>query len=266
MTKFNDLINWFENKGPVLVALSGGVDSALVASAAFKKLKDSALAITANYKTLSNEELESAKKISSEIGIHQIIINYDELSNENFVRNDNKRCFYCRTELAQHLQDFAKKNNVKTIVDGTNLDDFKDYRPGIVAIHDNGIKSPLVETKFTKNEIRNEAKSLGLSVFDRPSNSCFASRIPWGQRVTAERLARIEVGETIVKQITGIQQVRVRDLDGLAKIEVEQDKIHCFSDKATINEINVKLQQIGFKNVIVDSEGYQPGKINVIVD
>ncbi len=266
MTKFNELINWFENKGPVIVALSGGVDSALVACAAFKKLKNSALAITANYKTLSQEELESAKKISSEIGIHQIIINYDELSNENFVRNDNKRCFYCRTELAQYLQAFAKKNNVKTIVDGTNLDDLKDYRPGIVAIHDNGIKSPLVETKFTKNEIRNEPRSLGLSICDRPSNSCLASRIPWGQRVTAERLARIEVGETIVKQITGAQQVRVRDLDGLAKIEVEQDKIHCISDKKTINEINLKLQQIGFKNVIVDSEGYQPGKINVIAD
>ncbi len=159
-----------------------------------------------------------------------------------------------------------QKNNVKTIVDGTNLDDLKDYRPGIVAIHDNGIKSPLVETKFTKKEIRNEAKSLGLSVCDRPSNSCLASRIPWGQRVTAERLARIEVGETIVKQITGAQQVRVRDLDGLAKIEVEHDKIHCISDKKIINEINLKLQQIGFKNVIVDSEGYQPGKINVIAD
>lgn len=266
MNKFNELINWFENKGSVIVALSGGVDSALVACAAFKKLKDSALAITANYKTLSQEELVSSKKICSEIGIYQIIINYDELSNENFVKNDNKRCLYCRTELAQYLQDFAKKNNVKTIVDGTNLDDLKDYRPGIVAMHDNGITSPLVDTKYTKNEIRNQAKSLGLSVYDRPSNSCLASRIPWGQRVTAERLARIEVGETIVKQLTGVQQVRVRDLDGLAKIEVEQDKIQWIFNKKTINEIHIKLQQIGFKNVVVDSEGYSPGKINVIAD
>ena len=219
-----------------------------------------------NYKTLSQDELDSAKKISSEIGIEQIIINYDELSNENFVQNDKNRCFYCRTELAQYLIDFAKTNNIKTIVDGTNLDDLKDYRPGIIALHDNGIKSPLVETKFTKNEIRNEAKNLGLTVHDRPSNSCLASRIPWGQRVTAERLTRIEVGETIVKQIAGVQQVRVRDLNGIAKIEVEHDKIHHISNKKIINEINVKLQQIGFKNVIVDSEGYQPGKINVITE
>ena len=140
------------------------------------------------------------------------------------------------------LTGFCQKNNVKTIVDGTNLDDLKDYRPGIAAMHDFGIQSPLVFSKYTKAEIRNDAKNLGLSVYDRPSNSCLASRIPWGQRVTAERLARIEVGETIVKQIARIQQVRVRDLDGIAKIEVEQDNIQRISDPKIINEINVKLQ------------------------
>ena len=126
-------------------------------------------------------------------------------------------------ELSQHLIELANKHEITTIVDGTNIDDLGDYRPGITALHQNGIQSPLVETNFSKNQIREMAKSVGLSVYDKPSNSCLASRIPWGQRVTAEKLARIEFGETIVKQLTKINHVRVRDLDGSAKIEVEKN-------------------------------------------
>jgi len=266
MTKLGELINWFENKGPVLVALSGGVDSALVAFAAFQKLNDSAVAVTANYKTLAQDELDSSKRICSEIGILQKIINYDELSNENFVQNDNQRCFHCRNELGKYLNEFAKQNNIKTIVDGTNLDDLNDYRPGIEAMESYGIKKPLVETGFRKTDVRKEAKNAGLSVYNRPSNSCLASRIPWGQRITAERLARIEVGEKIVKQTIGVTLLRVRDYDGIAKIEVNPDELHLIFNKKKLNEITVKLKQIGFKKVLVDPEGYRSGKLNVIAD
>ncbi|MFB5609181.1 MAG: ATP-dependent sacrificial sulfur transferase LarE, partial [Nitrosarchaeum sp.] len=221
MTKLDTLIDWFENKDKVMIALSGGVDSALVAYAAFQKLGTSAIAVTADYKTLSEEELETAKQICSEIGIRQILLDYDELQNEEFVKNASDRCFHCRMELGDHLVTLAKEHDVKVIVDGTNLDDLGEYRPGIEALKKNGIRSPLVETNFTKNEIRKAAEFVGLSVYDKPSNSCLASRIPWGQRVTAERLVRIELGETIVKQITNLKQVRVRDLDGVAKIEVD---------------------------------------------
>jgi uncharacterized protein len=266
MNKIDELINWFDDKKKVLIALSGGVDSALVAYAAFQKLGDNAIAVTADYKTLSKDELDSAQKICSEIGIKQFIINYNELENENFVRNDNKRCFYCRDELAVKLIHLGEKLNVKTIVDGTQLDDLGDYRPGIDALRSNGIRSPLVEIGFTKNEIRNESKIIGLSVYDRPSNSCLASRIPWGQRVTAERLTRIEVGESFVKQILDVNQVRVRDFDGVAKIEIEKKEIEQLSDKIKLNEITSKLEQIGFKSVLIDPEGYKSGKINVIAD
>jgi uncharacterized protein len=266
MNKIDELINWFDDKKKVLIALSGGVDSALVAYAAFQKLGDNAIAVTADYKTLSKDELDSAQKICSEIGIKQFIINYNELENENFVRNDNKRCFYCRDELAVKLIHLGEKLNVKTIVDGTQLDDLGDYRPGIDALRSNGIRSPLVEIGFTKNEIRNESKRVGLSVYDRPSNSCLASRIPWGQRVTAERLTRIEVGESFVKQILDVNQVRVRDFDGVAKIEIEKKEIEQLSDKIKLNEITSKLEQIGFKSVLIDPEGYKSGKINVIAD
>ena len=263
MNKLNDLVSWFEHKDKVMIALSGGVDSAVVAYAAFQALGSSAIAVTADYKTLSDDELFSAKQVCSEIGIEQILLDYSELENEEFVKNDSNRCFHCRMELGDHLIELAKKHNVKIIVDGTNLDDLGDYRPGIQALRENGIRSPLVETKFLKSDVRDIAKSAGLSVYDRPSNSCLASRIPWGQRVTAEKLTRIEFGETIVKQITNIKQVRVRDFDGSAKIEVDKEMISLF-DEDTLNQITEKLKLIGFSSVDVDKDGYKPGKINVI--
>ena len=263
MTDLNQLLKWFVDKNNVLVSLSGGVDSALVAYAAKKQLGKNAIAVTADYKTLSSEELDSAKLIAREIGITHHIIEYSELDNENFVRNDEKRCFYCRDELSLKLLEFSTSLSIEMIVDGTQSDDMGDYRPGIDALHGNGIRSPLLETHFTKELVRQTAKSVGLSIFDKPSNSCLASRIPWGQRVTAERLARIEMGEKIIKQKTGIQQIRVRDIDGIARIEVEPDKIHLLNDDAIKNEIFSKLQMIGFSKVQIDPDGYFSGKLNV---
>jgi len=265
MTKLDELVNWFESKNKVMVALSGGVDSALVAYAAFQKLGNSAIAVTADYKTLSEEELHSAKQTCREIGIRQLILNYNELENEEFTKNDSNRCFHCRLELGDHLVALAKQHTVRVIVDGTNLDDLGDYRPGIEALKQNGIQSPLVETNFSKSEIRESAKFVGLSIYDKPSNSCLASRIPWGQRVTAEKLTRIEFGETIVKQLTNVKQVRVRDLNGCAKIEVDKVMISSFND-AVLNKITEKLKMIGFSTVEIDQDGYKPGKINVIAD
>ena len=260
------LLNWFDDKNSVLVALSGGVDSALVAYAAYTRLGKSAIAVTADYKTLAQEELESAKKISSEIGIKHIVIEYNELDNESFVKNDNNRCFYCRSELSEHLLEIAKEFESNMIVDGTNIDDLGDYRPGVLALRENGIRSPLAEAGFSKKMVREKAKSVGLSVYDKPSNSCLASRIPWGQSVTAERLARIEIGEKIVKQLTGAKQVRVRDMNGIAKIEVGADELSLLEDNLILQKIKNKLKLISFEDVSIDPEGYRPGKINVITN
>ncbi|MBC8250291.1 MAG: ATP-dependent sacrificial sulfur transferase LarE [Candidatus Nitrosopelagicus sp.] len=264
MTNLEKLLSWFEDKERVLVSLSGGVDSALVAYAAEQILGKNAIAITADYKTLSSEELDSAKIIAQEIGIRHRIIEYNELENENFVRNDEKRCFYCRTELSSKLLDHASSLDIQTIVDGTQSDDMGDYRPGIDVLHRNGIRSPLLETNFSKELVRKTAKSVGLSVFDKPTNSCLASRIPWGQRVTAEKLTRIEMGEKIIKQQTGLQQVRVRDIEGVARIEVEFDKIDFLKKHMTKNNIPSKFKMIGFSHVEIDPDGYSSGKLNII--
>ena len=266
MPRLEDLVNWFEDKKRVIVALSGGVDSALVAYAAFEKLQNNAIAVTADYKTMSQEELDSSKQVCSEIGIRQILLEYNELKNENFVKNDSDRCFHCRMELGNRLLDLANSSNANLIVDGTNLDDLRDFRPGIKAMQQNGIRSPLVETNFTKSEIRETAKLAGLSVYDRPSNSCLASRIPWGQRVTSEKLARIEFGESLIKKVTKIRQVRIRDINGSAKIEVERQHLPTLDDDSTFSDITAKLKLIGFSSVTVDPDGYSPGKINVIQD
>jgi uncharacterized protein len=264
MSKLDLLLDWFSDKNGAIVALSGGVDSALVAYAAHKTLKDAALAVTADYKTLAQEELDSAKKICAEIGIRHRIISYSELENEDFVRNDQNRCFYCRSELAEYLNRISQQENIYLILDGTNADDLGEYRPGIEALKSGGIRSPLLEVGLTKEQVRKLARQAGLSVYDRPSNSCLASRIPWGQRVTAERLARIEMGERFVRQATGVRQVRVRDMDGVAKIEVTKDEIQLL--QTNIAELTEKLVSIGFESVQIDAEGYRPGKINVIAD
>lgn len=264
MKALDRLVSWFDGKQSVLVALSGGVDSALVAYAASESLHDSAVAVTADYRTLSSDELGSARRVASEIGMRHIVISYDELENNSFAKNDNRRCFYCRSELASHLQGIARSEQIARIVDGTNADDLGDYRPGIEAMHDGGIQSPLAALGMGKRQVRAVAKHAGLSVHDRPSNSCLASRIPWGTAVTVERLVRIDLAERFVRQTCGVGQVRVRDIDGTARIEVMPGDITCVQKDLDI--LGRQFETIGFSSLLVDPEGYSPGKANVVAD
>ena len=259
----DDLVDWFDGRGPALVAVSGGVDSALVALAAHRSLGDAALAVTADYSTMPRDDLESAGRTCGEIGIRQEVIRYDELADERFARNDRNRCFYCRTELASRLAPLAAARGARTMADGTHLDDLGDYRPGIRAMRDGGVRSPLVEAGFAKADVRREAAAAGLSAHARPANSCLASRIPWGRRVTAERLARVEVAESMVRSISGVAgAVRVRDLGGAASIEVERASIGLVSSPAVLGPLSERLRAIGFDSARVDPEGYAPGRAN----
>jgi uncharacterized protein len=255
---FQRLISWFQNKNQkAIVALSGGVDSAVVALAAKRALDKKAVAVTADYNTLSGDELKSARKIAKEIHIDHRIVRYNELENDEFVKNDILRCYHCRTELASYLLLEAKKINVSLIVDGTNIDDLKDYRPGIKAMRENGVKSPLVELGIGKQNIRSIAKSNNLSVFDKPSNSCLASRIPHGIPVTFEKLKRIEAAEILVKSIFNVRQVRVRDHQDTARIEVGREELKEMFDTDKLLAIDSKLKNLGFRYVALDLSGYK---------
>ena len=257
-SKYYLLINWFKSRNcKVLVALSGGVDSALVTLAARQALgKDKVLAITANYQTLANEELETAKKVAKEIDVTHLLLEYNELDNPNFTKNDDLRCFHCRNELAINLLKVAKEKSITLIVDGTNLDDLDDDRPGMVALHSRGIKSPLLEIGLDKREVRHFAKINNLSVHDKPSNSCLASRVPHGTEINSVKLRRIERCEIIIKKLSDVKQVRVRDHDTIARIEVEKSEIIKLYNLDKIDKIVFEIKELGFKHVTLDLEGY----------
>jgi len=267
-SRYHLLINWFKSRNcKVIVALSGGVDSALVTLAARQALgKENVLAITANYQTLANEELETAKKVVNEIDVIHHLLEYNELDNPNFTKNDSLRCFHCRNELAINLLKVAKEKNISLIVDGTNLDDVDDDRPGMIALHSMGIRSPLLEIGLGKKEVRHFAKINNLSVHDKPSNSCLASRVPHGTEINLVKLRRIERCEMIVKKLSGVRQVRVRDHDTIARIEVERSEIIKLCNLDKIDKIVFEIKEVGFKHVTLDLEGYgkkEIGKPNV---
>jgi uncharacterized protein len=265
MTDFERLAGWFVQNGErALVALSGGVDSAVVALAAKKALGSNAVAVTADYKTLAEEELESARQVVREIGIRHIIIEYDELENPEFVKNDGSRCYHCRTELGEHLAREAEKLGIALMVDGTHVDDLSDYRPGIRALRENGVRSPLAELGIGKASVRQMAKDHNLSVHDRPSNACLASRIPAGMEVTYEKLRRIESAEIAVKSVFGVRQVRVRDHGEIARIEVGKDELLRVFDADKLAIIDAKLKELGFKFVALDAAGYRQGRLAVV--
>jgi uncharacterized protein len=264
----DELISWFKDKHRVLVALSGGVDSALVAYAAYKALGNNALAVTADYKTLARDELEYAKMLAREIGIRHIIIEYDELEDSNFVNNDSMRCFYCRSRLVMHLKVVADKEQVDVIVDGTNADDMLEYRPGLKALRDNGVRSPLLELGIGKKEVRLLARELGLSLYDKPSNACLASRLAYGVMVTKERLEMVERAESMVKSIFNVKQVRVRmhEHNGyiLARVEVGRDERSKLFDEDKLDTLYSMLRSLGFTHVSIDAWGYKSGSLNIV--
>jgi uncharacterized protein len=247
-----------------LVALSGGVDSAVVALGAKHVLGDKAFAITADYKTLAESEMSTAKKVAMEIGIRHKIICYSELEDPDFIKNDHLRCYYCRRTLSRQLLSFAKKVDISCIVDGTNADDLSDYRPGIKALKEFGIRSPLLEKKIGKVVVREIAKHYNLSVYNKPANSCLASRIPHGIKITEQKLRKIEEAENIIKDLFKVEQVRVRDHTDIARIEIDINELVKMFDLTKLMKLDYILKNIGFRYVSLDLGGYKKGKLVVL--
>ena len=260
--KLEHLKEIIKEKGSVMIAFSGGVDSSLVAKVAYEVLGKKALAVTLTSDTFSKRELESAKIIAQEIGITHEIIESSELGNDEFIKNPENRCYYCKKEEAIVLKKIANKNRIKYIADGVNLSDFDEHRPGIKALDEENIIHPLVEAGIKKSDIKAMAKYLGLSNYNMPSTTCLSSRISYGEKITIEKLKRIEEAESFILSL-GFRQVRVRYHKDVARIEAEKEEI----EKAISfrEEIVRRLKTIGFKYITLDLEGYRSGSMDEVL-
>jgi uncharacterized protein len=264
--KMEKVISKLKEKGSVLVALSGGVDSSLVAKLAKIALGDKVLAVTADSMTLPPGELEEAKKIAKEIGVKHLIIQVNELSNPNFAENPPERCYYCKKELISELKRIAREHNLAAIVDGTNAEDLKGHRPGALALIEEGVFSPLADVGLTKNDVRKLAKMLGLSTAEKPSMACLSSRFPYLQRITQEKLRRVAEAEKTIKQLTGIKELRVRDHGDIARVEVGRNERKLLYNEQLMDTIAGKLKALGFKYVTMDLQGYRSGSMDELLE
>ncbi len=260
--KTNSIINALAEKGSVLVALSGGVDSSLLAALAYKALGEKAIAVTADSQTLAPDELECAKEVAKEIGIKHFVISYDELNEPEFANNPVDRCYYCKKGLLRELKKIALEHGIKTIAEGTNVSDLKHHRPGHRAVLEEGVYNPFVEFNVTKEEIRKMARKLGLSVADKPSMACLSSRFPYGQRITSEGLKRVGKAEDFLKK-KGFKVVRVRDHASIARIEILPGEMKRFLNMR--EEISYEFKRLGFSYVTLDLVGFRSGSMDEIL-
>lgn len=245
----------------VLVAFSGGVDSSVITRLALEYCSR-VLAVTVKSLVNPPNEIEEAECVAQEMGVEWRTIELNELEDSNFQANPPNRCYYCKKGLMTALQELAKSEGLDFIIDGTNADDLKDYRPGALALKELNIKSPLAEAGVTKYEIRNIAKSYNLSVHDKPSMACLASRVPYGEEITEKKLNMIGEAERIIRDLAKIKVVRVRYHRSIARIEVDPSERTKFFDEKLMDKIVAALKQLGFAYVTLDLQGYRSGSMN----
>ena len=238
------------------LAFSGGADSALLL-AVLKKIKPKQLtAITISSQFVSQSEIDYAKKIADLTGVRHLCLNVDILKNENIICNTLERCYFCKIQIFSLIKDTAKKYGIKTLVHGVNLDDLKDFRPGLKAAEELAFISPLADSGFSKKDIRILSKQMGLKTWDKPSQSCLATRIAYGDRITIEKLGRVEEAENLLKE-SGFSHIRVRCLGKTARIEVDPGEIEKILGNNIRIDILKKFVKLGFEHTSIDIEGYK---------
>ncbi|MBM4249304.1 MAG: ATP-dependent sacrificial sulfur transferase LarE [Euryarchaeota archaeon] len=250
--------------GGLLVAFSGGVDSAVLARLARDALGDRAVAVTVDSQTFTAAELREARRLARLIGIRHIVVTHDELAEEAFCRNPPDRCYLCRRGLAGKLRELASRLGIPHIADGANLSDTREHRPGIRAATEAGVLHPFIEHRVTKSGVRRLARSLGLPVAGRPSSACLSSRVPYGERITEEKLRQIERAESYIRSL-GFRQVRVRHHGAVARIEVEPEAVPRLVRKGTLERVARRLRRLGFVYVTADLEGYRSGSLDKVL-
>lgn len=259
LEKLKEILNSLES---VVIAFSGGVDSTLLSKVAYDVLGDRSLAVTAKSETYTKSELDDAIKLAKKIGIKHEIIETSELSIPEFSSNPVDRCYYCKKELLLKLKEIAKSKGFKYVIDGANADDIGDYRPGMRAVAELEVRSPLKEAQLTKADIRELSKHYDLPTWDKPPAACLASRFPYGTEITAERLNIVGEAEAFIKSF-GVSQLRVRYHDQIARIEVsDRDMEKLLKNRELIVR---KLKDLGFNYVTMDLQGYRTGSMNEVL-
>jgi pyridinium-3,5-biscarboxylic acid mononucleotide sulfurtransferase len=239
-----------------VVALSAGVDSSLVAFLAHRALGNSAVAVTGKSESLPTEELRVAKQTAKSIGIRHLIVQTNELQKPDYYSNPQNRCYFCKETLYSELRKLADSLGLEAILDGTQADDLGDDRPGLKAAREAGVLSPLLQASFSKAEVREAARFLGLSVWDKPAMPCLSSRVVHGEEITAEKLEMIGQAELFVKRLTGVRDLRVRYAGALARIEVSPDDRKLFFNENVLDQVDRELRRLGFMRVALDMRGY----------
>jgi uncharacterized protein len=259
--KFSHLTEILRQSDQILVAFSAGVDSTFLLKAAYLALGDGVVALTASSASVPPGELDAAKCFAASLGCRHIVLDSHEIDNSDYAQNPVNRCFFCKDELYRLCREQADKLGLATIVDGTNLDDLRDHRPGLQAADQWRIRHPLVEAGMTKDDIRRHSRELALPTWDKPSSPCLSSRFPYGTAIDIDKLKKVGACEVFLKGL-GFREFRVRYHGDLARIEVNQNEIDRLFDKTIRDAIVKRFKEVGFKFVSLDLQGFRSGSLN----
>jgi uncharacterized protein len=265
LAKEGALAGWMRERGSVLVGYSGGVDSAYLACIALDALgPDRMLAVIGRSASYPAAQWRTAREVADRFGVPVLEVDTDELNDPRYASNPTDRCYFCKGELWSRLVPIAAERGLAVVVDGTNADDLGDWRPGAAAAREAGVRSPLAELGFAKEEIRRLSRARGLPTHAQPSSPCLSSRIPYGTPVTVERLAAIERAERALRDIGVAGDLRVRHHGDLARVELGVEEMHRWMDAASLGALRDAVRGAGFARVALDLRGFRSGSLNVL--